>query len=266
VYPSNTTWIAWSNQGTDLKMVSIIVYSWNGIGYMYANAAKYKSLQSAPYSASSVTAAWNAPTSTFTLALSTTTCCYGVGNVTVTLLGACSPPPSPPPPSPPPSPPPPSPPPPPPPLAKMQAAPTYAGQMCFSTIQDCNLYSPCAYLSPRAYCNASLASRYSTCTSGPANLNSSNLAFLDFLTNASGTFTSTTDDKVVDGVDQFLCDVPNIQYNALPGASGMLCYPTATACAADPLNPCSATTPCGQDLCVPALWILQRASVLTQAP
>jgi hypothetical protein len=160
-----------------------------------------------------------------------------------------SPPPSPPPPSPPPpSPPPPSPPPPPPPLAKMLAAPTYAGQLCYSSFDECNMYSPCAYLDTPQNCSASLASLLTTCTSGPANLNSSNLAFLDFLTNASGTFTSTTDDVTVDGVDQFVCDAVNKDFNAIPGASGMLCYPNAVACQADPLNPCNENATCALDM------------------
>ena len=178
------------------------------------------------------------------------------------------PPPSPPPPSPPPGPPPPSPPPPSPPppspqppspplpLATMLAAPTYAGQLCFSRFEDCNRYSPCAYLPGKPNCSASLASLSTTCTSGPANLNSSNLAQLDMVCNITRTglpcqtptSTSTTEDIPVDGEDQFVCDAVNKPYGAIPGASGMLCYPNATACQVDPLNPCSAATPCGEDL------------------
>ena len=139
----------------------------------------------------------------------------------------------------------------------MLAAPTYAGQLCFTNLDDCNLYSPCAYLSPRRECNASLASVFTTCTSGPANLNSSNLAKLqdgmNFTvvprSNATGTWsTDYYSDATHDNVDQFVCDAVNEDFGAIPGASGLLCYPTPAACASDPLNPCSASTPCALDL------------------
>ena len=135
----------------------------------------------------------------------------------------------------------------------MSAAATYAQQQCFSSFEECNKYSPCAYLSSRRNCSASLASLFTTCTSGPANLNSSNLAHLDMAnvtkSNATSTWiVSTTEDVTVDGEDQFVCDAVNENWSAIPGASGMLCYPNATACASDPLNPCSAATPCAQDL------------------
>ena len=66
-------------------------------------------------------------------------------------------------------------------------------------------------------CNASLASVYSTCASGSANFNSSSLS--DVLLNVN----NYTDGGVaVDGVDQFLCDMENAEFGAIPGASGLL--------------------------------------------
>ena len=128
----------------------------------------------------------------------------------------------------------------------MLAAPTYAGQLCFTSFEECNMYSPCAYL--HRNCSASLASNLTSCTSGPANLNSSNLAQLDMtrVVNTSAwngtatitTTTSTTDDVAYDFIDQFVCDAVNEDFVAIPGASGLLCYANQAACQADPLNPC----------------------------
>jgi hypothetical protein len=220
----NVSWIAWVNQGTDLKMVGINVYTWGGFGFMYAvSPAKYRSLQSV-YTADTIAAAWASPTYTTTLATTPTTANYGVGNVTVQLTQTCSPPPQSPPSPPPPSPPPPS----PPPLQDLLAEPNYANQMCFSRFADCNTYSPCAYLAQPKNCSASLASLLTTCTSGLANLNSSNAATLDEPT-----------DLLEDGVDQYVCDAVNRQNGAIPGASGLLCYGSQISCEVDALNPCT---------------------------
>jgi hypothetical protein len=100
VSASNTTWIAYTADATDLKMVAINVYVSGGVGYMFAAVAKYKASQTAPFSAASISAAWSAPTSTQQLATTTTGLRYGVGNLTVQLFATCAPPPNPPPPSP----------------------------------------------------------------------------------------------------------------------------------------------------------------------
>ena len=114
----------------------------------------------------------------------------------------------------------------------VQAAPTYASQLCYSSLTACNTHSACAYMDGSPPCVASLASFYTTCASGLANFNSSNLS--EVLNNGNPE----------DGVDQFICDAENAMFGAIPGASGMLCYPNATWCEADPLNPCSTVTPC----------------------
>jgi len=120
----------------------------------------------------------------------------------------------------------------------INAAPNYAGQLCYATLEECNLISPCKYMQPPQSCVSSFNSSLTTCSSGPSNLNTSNLV----------------DQSVyVDYVDQFVCDAvnvidPNAGTGAIPGASGLLCYPDADSCNNSPLNPCNSSVPCSLDL------------------
>ena len=98
--------------------------------------------------------------------------------------------------------------------------------------------SPCAYMQPQQSCVSSFNSSYTTCSSGPSNLNTSNLV---------------NQSVYVDGVDQFVCDAVNVLdpvagTAAIPGASGLLCYPDAVSCQTSSLNPCNASVPCSLDL------------------
>ena len=107
--------------------------------------------------------------------------------------------------------------------------------------------SPCAYMDPPQSCTSSFNSSLTTCSSGPSNLNTSNLV----------------DQSVyVNYVDQFVCDAVNVieaaittdsgavmgGTGAIPGASGLLCYPDAVTCNDSPLNPCNSSIPCALDL------------------
>ena len=97
--------------------------------------------------------------------------------------------------------------------------------------------SPCAFMGPPQNCTSSFNSSLTTCSSGPSNLNTSNLV---------------NQSVFVDYVDQFVCDAVNVidptaGTGAIPGASGLLCYPDVDSCNSSPLNPCSPSTPCLPD-------------------
>jgi len=121
----------------------------------------------------------------------------------------------------------------------VNAAPNYAGQLCYATVEMCNAVSPCAYMDPPQNCTSSVNSSLTTCSSGPSNLNTSNFV---------------NQSVYVNYADQFVCDAVNvlnvtgnITFGAIPGASGLLCYPDVDSCNNSPLNPCSPSTPCLPD-------------------
>lgn len=142
-------------------------------------------------------------------------------------VGQASPPPKPPPsPEPPsPKPPPPLPPnPPPSPPSPLSSAftgalMTYGGQSCFPNITACNTHSTCGATA----CVDSSSTSLTTCTTGPANARTSI------------------------SKPQFICEAEALVSQAIPSASGILCYPNATACTDDSGNSCSVNFPCALD-------------------